>query len=317
MKPLLSIVIPVYNRAGRVLRTLDSIATTTYRPLELLVVDNASTDNSQLVCQGWAEGHASADFGIRVLSQPTPGANAARNLGLQSCRGEYVFFFDSDDLFCAAALDDVAAVTRTEERPDWLFLPVEQGEDESHMHARAYQQSSAPHVHLLNSQLSTSSMVFRTQWLREIGGWNESLNVWQDWELGTRVLLHAGRCRWLCSRTYHRIFLHPDSITSNGFSQTFHGTLAAMRCVVEEVKEAAGLTVRERARCERALYYRSMILAGKLRQEGCAEGASAYRSLAKEIIPHATKPVRLTGMMLHAYSSVGGRGAWRLALGLL
>ena len=317
MKPLLSIVIPVYNRAGRVLRTLESIATATYRPLELLVVDNASTDNSLLVCQRWAEGHASADFDIRVLSQPTPGANAARNLGLQACRGEYVFFFDSDDLFCAAALEDVAAEIGTEERPDWLFLPVEQGEDESHMRLRAYQQSSAPHVHLLNSQFSTGSMVFRTPFLREIGGWNESLNVWQDWELGLRVLLHAGRCRWLCARTYHRIFLHPDSITSSGFSQTYQGTLAAMRCVADEVQDAAGLTVRERARCERALYYRAMILAGKLRHEGCAEGAAAYRSLAKEIIPHATKPVRLTGTMLHTYTSVGGRGAWRLALGLL
>ena len=90
-----------------------------------------------------------------------------------------------------------------------------------------------------------------------------------------------------------------------------------MRRVVGEVKEAARLSEKERARCLRALYYRGMILAGKLRREGCADGAAAYRALVEEIIPHALKPVRLAGMMLSAYSAVGGRGAWRLALGLV
>lgn len=317
MKPLLSIVIPVYNRAGRVVRTLDSVAAADYRPLELLIVDNGSSDDSLQVCRSWAEEHASAGIDVLVHIQSKPGANAARNRGLEHCRGEYVFFFDSDDLFCPAALSDVADAVGSDHRPDWLFLPVEQGVDAGSMQVRSYQQSSAPHVHLLNSQFSTGSMVFRTQWLREIGGWDEELSVWQDWELGARMLLHEGHGSWLCARTYHHILLHADSITTSGFSQTVEGTLAAMRRVVGEVKEASRLSEKERARCLRALYYRGMILAGKLRREGCADGAAAYRALVEEIIPHALKPVRLAGMMLSAYSAVGGRGAWRLALGLV
>ena len=85
-KALISIVIPVYNRAAVVTRTLDSVFAQTARPLQLILVDNASTDGSAELLRQWAATHDSSDFGVRLLSEPQPGA-ATVGSGLSILRG--------------------------------------------------------------------------------------------------------------------------------------------------------------------------------------------------------------------------------------
>jgi len=315
MKGLISIVVPVRNRAHCVTRTLDSIVASAYRPIEVIVVDNGSTDNSLAVCKQWAERQAGEHLSVVVLHETKPGGNAARNRGLAEVRGEYVAFFDSDDLFSCEALEDIAQAVAQEET-DVLFLPVEQ-EVNGAVSVRAYQKSTSPQTQIMNGMWSTASMVFRTQWLRDLGGWDERLTVWQDWELGLRVLLHQPRVLWLTSRVYHHINVHSDSVSGSNFSETLEGTLQTMKIVVEEVKEAESLTQREQGRCLRALYFRARIMEGQLRKEKNSKGAEAYRSLANEIIAHPMKPVVMWGHLLSSYTAAGGRGAWRLALRLL
>ena len=202
MKGLISIVVPVRNRAHCVTRTLDSIVVSTYRPIEVIVVDNGSTDDSLDVCNQWAERQAGEHLNVVVLQELMSGGNAARNRGLAEVRGEYVAFFDSDDLFSCEALEDIAQAVGQEET-DVLFLPVEQ-EVDGVVNVRAYEKSTAPKTQIMNGMWSTASMVFRTQWLRNLGGWDERLSVWQDWELGLRVLLHQPRVVWLTSRPYRQ-----------------------------------------------------------------------------------------------------------------
>ena len=315
MKGLISIVVPVRNRAHCVTRTLDSIVASAYRPIEVIVVDNGSTDDSLEVCKQWAERQAGDDLNVKVLQEMKPGGNAARNRGLAEVRGEYVVFFDSDDLFCGEALEDIAQAVEREET-DVLFLPVEQ-EVDSVVNVRAYTKSTAPQTQILNGMWSTASMVFRTQWLRDLGGWDERLTVWQDWELGLRALLHQPRVVWLTSRAYHHINVHSDSVSGGNFSETLEGTLQTMRIVAEEVKEAESLTKRERGRCLSALYFRARIMEGQLRKEKNVKGAEQYRKLANEIIAHPLKPVLMWGHLLSSYTAAGGRGAWRAALRLL
>jgi glycosyltransferase involved in cell wall biosynthesis len=90
--PLVSVILPVYNRAGWVARAVGSVLAQTHGPLELLVVDDGSTDDTRRVLQ---------DFGdrITVLEQEHAGAEAARNLALKHARGEFVAFIDSDDVW--------------------------------------------------------------------------------------------------------------------------------------------------------------------------------------------------------------------------
>ena len=92
-EPLLSVIIPVYNTGEAFLNLYESIEKDRYKNLELLVVDDGSTDDSLKILRA----AAAKDKRIRVLSQKNSGASSARNLALKNATGKYVFFIDSDD----------------------------------------------------------------------------------------------------------------------------------------------------------------------------------------------------------------------------
>ena len=89
-QPLVSVILPVRDRAAWIARSVASVLDQTYHPLELLVIDDGSTDDTRRVLDGFGSR-------LRVVSQPPAGAYAARNLGLRHARGEFVAFIDSDD----------------------------------------------------------------------------------------------------------------------------------------------------------------------------------------------------------------------------
>lgn len=318
MKPLVTIIIPVRNRASLITRTLDSVVASTYRPLWLLIVDNGSMDETKAVCDDWANRHRSSTLRVDVIEEPTAGAPAARNAGLRRVETRYVYFFDSDDCFSADFLEDVERILReNRENPaececDLLFTPVRQGRNGS-MRVRDHEKSDRAAVQMISSMLSTHSMVLRTEWLRQIGAWDERLSIWQDWELGVRVLLNRPHILWATEKSYHEILLHENSITGASLVDRWEGTLEAMRVALEDVRAAKDMTKRELRSCLRALYLRAMIQAGRLLREHCPEGAQAYVDYAKEVIAHPTKPLRMWGMVLRNYVARGGRGAWRVA----
>lgn len=313
MNPQLTIVIPVHNRAESVVSTLDSIGAGTVLPQRLLIVDNGSTDQTLERCRAWAESRQHAGFIVTVLSEPRKGAAIARNTGLKACTTDYVYFFDSDDLFDVQAVADIMHALE-EQETDLLFLPVQQ-EWNVKTQTRPFQENASPHIHILNSMFSTVCMVFRTAWLREIGGWDEALTTWDDWELGVRATLHHPRVCWLTRHPYHHIIIHPDSITGANFTQTLDHILLAMRHAINDV-QLAPLAPQQRALALRALFFRSHIMAGNLRQENNEKGAAAFRQLTLECLPHPAKPLKSLGLLLEHYTALGGRGAWKIALAL-
>ncbi len=315
MNPLLTIVIPVYNRERLIIRTLDSIAAAQKVPVSLILVDNNSSDCTRAVCDEWAALHRSASFHIDVLEEQRTGAPAARNWGLQHVDTPYVYFFDSDDLFSTAFLSDVQSLLGVQSpvcESDLVFVPVRMRRG-NRLQPRDYERSSKPSVQIVTSMFSTHSMVFRTQWLRSIGGWDERLSIWQDWELGVRALLHCPHLLWATEKSYHEVLLHDDSITGASASARWTSVLEAMKVVCQEVKDASLISEDERRRCLRALYFRAHIHAGLLSREGCAQGASSFSVWAQEIMSSSSLAQMLYGRFLRGYTSKGGRGAWRLA----
>ena len=95
-KDIVTVVVPVYNRASLALRTLDSIAAQQPCP-RLIVVDNNSTDCTFEAVSRWAELRRSEEFPIEVTVETAKGAAAARQKGLTMVETPYVMFFDSDD----------------------------------------------------------------------------------------------------------------------------------------------------------------------------------------------------------------------------
>lgn len=93
MGPTVSIIVPVYRAAETLGRCVDSILHQEFKDLELLLVDDGSTDGSAALCDAYAR----QDDRVRVFHQQNQGVSAARNLGLQYAQGEYLQFADSDD----------------------------------------------------------------------------------------------------------------------------------------------------------------------------------------------------------------------------
>ena len=93
MKPRVSIIVPVYNVEKYLPQCLDSILSQTYPHLEIVLVNDGSTDNSLAV----AENYASRDVRIRIIDKPNEGVAATRNVGLNHATGDFVLFVDSDD----------------------------------------------------------------------------------------------------------------------------------------------------------------------------------------------------------------------------
>lgn len=92
-KPLISVIVPVYNVEKYVGRCLNSIIHQSYTNLEIIVINDGSTDNSLSVC----EEYAAKDKRIKLITQENKGLSGARNTGLRNYTGEYVTFVDSDD----------------------------------------------------------------------------------------------------------------------------------------------------------------------------------------------------------------------------
>lgn len=91
--PLLSVVVPVYNVESYLDRCIRSIAEQTYSNLEMILVDDGSTDGSGAICDAWAE----KDSRVKVIHKENGGAGQARNVALEQIRGELVGLADSDD----------------------------------------------------------------------------------------------------------------------------------------------------------------------------------------------------------------------------
>lgn len=100
MDDLISVIIPVYNVADYLDRCMRSVVEQTYCNLEIILVDDGSTDGSGQLCDLWAE----KDSRVVVFHQNNMGQSKARNLGIQKSGGKYIFFLDSDDYLTTDAV---------------------------------------------------------------------------------------------------------------------------------------------------------------------------------------------------------------------
>ncbi len=91
--PLISVIVPVYNVERYLNKCIDSIVSQTYKNLEIILVDDGSSDNCPAICDEWAE----KDSRIKVIHKENGGVSSARNTGIELAAGEYLGFVDSDD----------------------------------------------------------------------------------------------------------------------------------------------------------------------------------------------------------------------------
>lgn len=301
-----SLIIPYYNRVRFLPHTLGSIVAQTYRPLEVILVDNGSTDGSAETVRQFQCLHSAPDFDVRLVNVAERGAARARNGGLAAATGEYCYFFDSDDLMSA---DFVHLAVSEMERGDYdmagcFTLMVR---PDGSTVARRYVKCPTVADQILTAQLSTQSIFGRTAFFRRAGGWNERLGLWDDWELGIRLLLQRPRVGWIDGRAFHRVLLHGESMTGEDLRHDVEGIVRALREVETLLENQRGPERRAWA----ALCLRSAITGGKIAHEGAVrQGRSvAQCGLLKNVSPL----VRTAAGILYRYCACGGRAAWVIA----
>ncbi len=91
--PLISVIIPTYNRANFLGEAIESVLSQTYKNLEVIIIDDGSTDDTRQLIEKYT------DKRIIYLYQEHGGTSAARNKGIQEAKGEYIAFLDSDDIW--------------------------------------------------------------------------------------------------------------------------------------------------------------------------------------------------------------------------
>jgi glycosyltransferase involved in cell wall biosynthesis len=106
LRPLVSVVVPMYNSASTIDATLQSVQRQTLDDWELVIVNDGSTDDGPAIASAWAR----ADARVRVVSQPNAGLAGARNTGIDQSRGRFLAFLDADDSLAPTALEDLHRV---------------------------------------------------------------------------------------------------------------------------------------------------------------------------------------------------------------
>lgn len=176
MKPLISIVIPVYNHAGVISRSLFGIYSQSYRPLEVIIVNDGSTDNFREEMDKVSLLPWSADLPIGIIEQTNKGASAARNAGFAMAKGDYVIFWDADTIPDPEMLNKMAEALERNKDADFVYSRYKFGWKT--MRSRGFD----PDELKIYNYIDTTSLIRRSS-IKTNSPFDETLKRFQDWDL--------------------------------------------------------------------------------------------------------------------------------------
>lgn len=301
----ITVVVPVYNRADIVTRTLDSIASQWLRPLHLVVVDNGSTDETLGVVTNWRETHISSDFFVTILQESKPGACAARNSGLRIVSTPYVMFFDSDDVMESNHVGEVVAAIESNKDVDIVQWGTTRHGLDGKVYRKQCRRGDHLFNHLFHATLATQCWCARTELVRRVGAWDETLMGWNDYELGVRLLLAAKKVVKMPNSWNVHVYLQENSITGTNYvsgKEKWEESLKKCESVLRQSGRADAIKYIETRRC---------ILAGLYSRE---QREDESERLLGEVL--SREPKRLRRMFyrfVRGYVAHGGRGVSILA----
>jgi glycosyltransferase involved in cell wall biosynthesis len=234
--PRVSVVIPAYNRAGFVARTVRSVLGQTFRDFEVIVVDDGSTDDTYQKVEEFG------DPRISILRHTVNrGAQAARNSGLRAARGELVAFLDSDDEWLPTSLSLQVACFETAS----ASLGVAYGICRWYYDCERRYEDRAPRISvdeyrslLAHAELPIITLLVRRTCFDKIGEFDEGIIAYQEWDLAIRLAKHY-RFEFVPDvlAIYH---IHSAPTISKNLSRSAQGYLDVVEKHRSEIEEVCG-----------------------------------------------------------------------------
>ncbi len=178
---LVSVVIPIYNAEAYLQETLDSILAQTYPDIEVVAVDDGSTDRSLNILAQYPRN-------LVIVKQANSGPAAARNRGVREASGRWIAFLDADDLWREDKIEKQVKICRNYKwsYTDAVFIGgVNNGRRDSEFTSK-YQGDILEQL-VQSNFVGTSSLLIDRQTFLSSGGFNEQLKAIEDWELWIRI----------------------------------------------------------------------------------------------------------------------------------
>lgn len=244
--PLVSVIIPTFNRAETILRAVDSVLSQAYPALELIVVDDGSEDETPALLRPLADAGL-----IILLTRPNRGVSAARNTGLERAGGQLVAFLDSDDEWLPGKIEAQVnffaqnpneVLVQTQER--WIRKGRRVNPGRRHL-------KKAGDIFMESLELcliSPSAVMLRRFLLDEVGLFDENLPAAEDYDLWLRILARypAGL---IDQELVIRYGGHPDQLSAHHSLDQYR--IIALEKILQtplspERRDAANLEMRRR-----------------------------------------------------------------------
>lgn len=225
--PLVSICMPVYNGARFLSYSIDNILTQSYKNIELIIVDDGSTDDSYIIARKYINECKSGR--IKVFSQPNAGAFSARNRALKESTGEYIMFMDCDDLISHHKIQRQIDILR--ENDLYSIVSCEWDTFNSNIQEATfpnrcvYKNYHAPIdmlIEMLNQgeMMQTSCWMMSKELLKKVGYWDSRFTINDDGVYFSKVLVSASKVIFCPdAKVYYRRG-HASLSTYNIFSDT-------------------------------------------------------------------------------------------------
>lgn len=295
MPNLLTVVIPVYDRAEIVGRTLESLAAQTAPAFDVVLVDNGSSDGTLKVLEHWGIRNSTDARPVRVLLEPKPGACNARNLGLRAVNTPRVLFFDSDDVMLPEHIARVLAGIEANPEADILGWNVRiQGVGIKKFAKRHFMWNT-----LFEGAFATQRWCARTSLIRDAGGWNPEVRLWNDIELGMRMLAKNPSIVHLGDDITVEVYPQEVSISTNVTGDYLERMEAPLKSMASHLPAEASVWPE----------YVRAIVAGNTRRGASPEVADKARALMRRIVDET--PSTFHKMLLRSvyhFRRLGGRG---------